>query len=144
MHPQERLAEWKSFRLSLNELTADQALDNICTWWSYVPFVDKHLKNLPSSKWPGPWELIYDGKICDIGRALGMLYTWVLTDHAKNFTTELRQYYNHCNDEMINCLCIDPGNYVLNLEYNTVLKKHSFNSGFELIHTYPADKLLEI
>jgi hypothetical protein len=144
MNPQERLAEWKTFRQSLNKENPEQALNNICTWWSYVPFVDKYLATIAVSKWPGPWELIYEGKICDIGRALGMLYTWSLTDHAKNFNTELRQYYNHCREEMVNCVYINPGDFVLNLEFNTVLKKHSFNSGFELIHTYPANKLLEI
>ena len=142
--PQQRLSEWKSFRQSLNQLTVEQALDAISQWWSYVPYVERYLENIPVDKWPGPWELIYHGKICDLARALGMLYTWSLSDHATNYNAELRQYFNHCANEKVNCFCINPGSYVLNLEFNTVIKKHSFNKGYELIHTYPAHELIQI
>lgn len=142
--PQQRLSEWKAFRQSLDSHTAESALEQICAWWSFVPFVEHYLDRILASRWPGPWELIHHGQICDQARALGMLYTWVLTAHAKHYSSELRQYFDHSEGQKVNCFCVDPGGYVLNLEFNTVLKKHSFNRGFELIHTYPANKIIEI
>lgn len=142
--PQQRLAEWKTFRESLDKHKPETALKKISALWSYVPFVEHYLDRVPVKKWPGPWELIYNNQYCDLSRALGMMYTWQFTKHAKNCTSEIRIYQNHCKNEVANCFCIDPGGYVLNLEFDTVLKKHSFNCGYELIHTYPANKLIEI
>lgn len=142
--PQQRLAEWKKFRISLDKNKPETALRKISNFWSRVPFVEHYLDRVPLQKWPGPWELIYNNHYCDLARALGMIYTWQFTKHAEKYTAELRIYRNHCENEMANCVCIEPGGYVLNLEFNTVLKKHSFNRGYELIHTYPANKLIEI
>lgn len=144
LHPQERLAEWKQFRESLNNYSTELALEKNSEFWSRVPFVDHYLDKLPCDKWPGPWELLYHNKFCDLSRALGMLYTWQLTNHAQSTTSEIRVYHNHCTGERVNCFCVNSSEYVLNLEYNIVLKKHSFNRGYELIHTYPAHELLEI
>lgn len=142
--PQQRLAEWKKFRVSLDKNKPATALTKICDYWSRVPFVEHYLDRLPQEKWPGPWELVYNNHFCDRARALGMIYTWQFTKHAEKYSAELRIYHNHCENEIVNCVCIEPGSYVLNLEYATVLKKHSFNCGYELIHTYPANKLIEI
>jgi len=144
LHPQERLAEWKLFRQSLNEYDFETALEKNVAFWSRVPYVDHFLDRIPKKNWPGPWELIYNNDFCDLARALGMCYTWAFTEHAKKSESEIRVYYDHCRKEMANCFCVDPGGYVLNLEFNTVLKKHSFNRGFELIHTYPTHELIEI
>jgi len=144
LNSQERLAEWKTFRQQLNNHPPEQALEKICSLWSYVPYVDHYLDRVPPQKWPGPWELIWNNHYCDLARALGMLYTWEFTDHAKNYNSELKIYHDHKNNQRVNCFCVYPGEYVLNLSYNTVLKKHSFNSAYELIHTYPSSKLIEI
>lgn len=144
LHPQERLAEWKQFRQSLNNYDFETALEKNSEFWSRVPFVDHYLDRIPPEKWPGPWELLYNNQFCDLSRALGMLYTWQFTDHAQKSNSELRIYYNHCAGERANCFCVNHPEYVLNLEFNTVLKKHSFNRGYELIHTYPAHELIEI
>lgn len=140
---QARLVEWKQFRSQLSQCSAETALEQICNVWSYVPFVEHYLDRLSPKKWPGPWELIWENKYCDLARALGMLYTWELTDHAKHYQSEIKIFHDHKNNCRLNCFCVCPGEYVLNLSYNTVLKKHSFNSAYELIHTYPSSELIE-
>lgn len=140
---QARLVEWKQFRSQLSQCSAEKALEKICNLWSYVPFVEHYLDQLPQNKWPGPWELIWGNRYCDLARALGMLYTWELTDHAREYSSEIKILHDHKNNCRINCFCVQPGDYVLNLSYNEVLKKHSFNSAYELIHTYPSSELIE-
>jgi hypothetical protein len=143
LRPESRLAEWKQFRQDLDKLPTEQALEHISALWSYVPFVDKYLDPNTPKSWPGPWELIWNNRYCDLARALGMLYTWELTEHSQNINSDLVIYYDHATQCYANCFCVGDRDYVLNLSYNTVLKKHCFTSQYERIHTYPAKTLIE-
>lgn len=141
--PESRLAEWKLFRTQLDQLSQDLALDKISHLWSYVPFVDRYLDHSNPRSWPDPWHLIWNNRYCDLARALGMLYTWELTEHSHYFQSRLDVYIDHKEDCQVNCFCVGDNDFVLNLSYDTVLKKHCFTNQYELIHTYPANNLIE-
>lgn len=143
LSPESRLAEWKQFRVDLDDVSEDTALNKISNLWSYVPFVTKYLDATNPRTWPGPWELIWHNRYCDLARALGMLYTWELTVHSQKYQSKLDIYYDHKEQCQVNCFCVGDDDFVLNLSYNTVLKKHCFTNQYELIHTYPANNLIE-
>lgn len=141
--PESRLTEWRQFRNDLNNHCMETALNKISALWSYVPFVDRYLDPANPKIWPGPWELIWHNRYCDLARALGMLYTWELTEHSLDNQSSINIYYDYYEKRNANCFCIGQNDFVLNLSYNEVLKKHCFTNQYELIHTYPANNLIE-
>lgn len=143
LSPRERLAQWRQFRNDLNQYSHEQALEKITNLWSYVPFVDRYLEAHDPRSWPDPWRLIWENRYCDLARALGMLYTWELSQLPDQLPGYLNIYFDHSEQKPVHCFCLGDNDFVLNLSYNSVLKKHCFTNNYELIHTYPSKQLIE-
>lgn len=140
LNPDERLREWKSFRRQLGQLPLNEACSKVSHLWSYAPFVNHYLDpDQPSSlvPWPDPWALLYDNYYCDIAKCLGMLYTLYLSDH-KPADIELLIGVDTKNREPCNMVSLDNGNYILNLEFDTVVNKQQIPTTFNLKHRYSA------
>ena len=75
--PNERLAEWKQFRDTLE--ISNTPFEDVAEFWSHAPFVSDFLDPHNPSSWPDPWHLILDGRFDDLAITLGMLYTILLT-----------------------------------------------------------------
>ena len=73
--PQERMRFWLDFRKSISEIPIADAIEKTNHLWSYAPFLRYYLTTDDISKWPTPWELIYENEYCDLARALGIVYT---------------------------------------------------------------------
>lgn len=143
LSPRERLNQWRQFRNELNQYRSEAALEKISDLWSYVPFVDRYLEAGRPKSWPDPWRLLWDNRYCDLARALGMLYTWEFTQHSDKIPSQLNIYFNHKDQTTAHCFCLGNNDFVLNLSYNSVLKKHCFTNDYELIYTYPSKQLIE-
>ena len=139
--PDERLRFWQNFRSDISQLDKEQAIGRIEHLWSYCPFVKYYLTTDNTENWPNPWELIYDNEYCDLAIALGIVYTYYLTDHGKDSKLEIKIYKNRATGEQFNTVFIDGGKYVLNLVHDTVVNKTHIDSNLQLIRTIDSDEL---
>lgn len=135
----DRLLSWREFRHELDQLDFEPALKKCVHLWSYVPFVNRHLRPEWPDQWPDPWHLLAENRYCDLAKALGMLYTMYLTRHGDQLSMELRVY-----DDMTqryNLVWIDDGKYVLNFYHDEIVNTQHIQKDLVLAFKYTADEL---
>lgn len=141
LKPDERLRFWQSFRSRISSLDKEQAIKEISHLWSYCPFVKYYLTTDNVKNWPNPWELIYDNEYCNLAIALGIVYTYYLSDHGQNSMIDIRIFKNRSSGEQYNTVFIDDGKYVLNLVHDTVVNKKHIESDLQLVRTITSAEL---
>jgi len=141
--PEERLQEWRRFRININKLPLEQAIKETVHLWSYAPYVTHYLVPDLPDEWPDPWTLVYENYYCDLAKALGMLYTLYLSSHyiEQDLKMELRIYKNTNDNDIVNTVWVNQGKYILNLIYDTVVNKNSIDQSFILKHKYTIQDL---
>ena len=142
-NPDERLRQWKAFRVEIGTLSLDEACKRTAHLWSYAPYVTRYLESDRKhslTPWPDPWDLLYENYYCDLSKALGMTYTLYLSNH-KPEDIELSIYKNPENGDIFNIVQMCQGKYVLNYEFDTVVNKKQLASALELKYSYTASEL---
>lgn len=112
-----RLRSWATLRDKIPELTLDQICIEVDAFWQRVPLMNHYLHVDYIKDWPDPWLLISDNLYCYYARALGMIYTLILTG-TKNI--ELVEAIDDNNNEVVLVL-VDNAKYVLNYWPGTVV-----------------------
>lgn len=114
----ERLAEWREFRLQLE--VSDTPFKDLADFWSNAPFVNQYINPDNPKGWPDPWHLILDDKYDDLAVALGMFYTVKLTQRFMDTYCEIHiSTLPHDKAPRFN-LIID-NKWVLNWDYREVV-----------------------
>jgi len=112
-----RLKAWATLREKIPQLPIDQRCVEIDNFWQRVPLMTHYLHTDYINDWPDPWQLISDNLYCYYGRALGMIYTLILSD-TKNI--ELVEAIDDNSNEVVLVL-VDDAKYVLNYWPDTVV-----------------------
>ena len=112
-----RLRAWATLREKIPQLPIDQKCVEIDNFWQRVPLMTHYLHTDYINDWPDPWQLISDNLYCYYGRALGMIYTLILSD-TKNI--ELVEAIDDNSNEVVLVL-VDDAKYVLNYWPDTVV-----------------------
>ena len=112
-----RLRAWATLREKIPQLPIDQRCVEIDNFWQRVPLMTHYLHTDYMNDWPDPWQLISDNLYCYYGRALGMIYTLILSD-TKNI--ELVEAIDDNSNEVVLVL-VDDAKYVLNYWPDTVV-----------------------
>lgn len=141
LSPYDRLSRWKEFRLSINNLTLQHALQNTIELWAPCPFRPYYLDPNEPKHWPDPWQLILENNYCDIAKSLGIVYTLYLSDHKSILQPEIRAYYNLSSKCIYHIAYLNQGKYVLNLVEDQVVNKEHINQEFKLVRCYTAADL---
>jgi hypothetical protein len=136
--PNQRLSKWKDFRLSLNKLDLETALQETVDFWCSPPWAPFYLDETDPSEWPAPWDLIVDNYFCDIAKALGIAYTIYLTEHSPEISIEL--YKDPTTGSDINIVLVNK-KYVLNMNSGQVLNRQHTQSSIQLKYAYTAEEL---
>ena len=136
---QDRLEEWRLFRLELNQLPFEEALKKVSHLWSYAPFVRHHLAPEDGQNWPNPWTLLHENCYCDVAKALGMLYTIYLTNHRSNIT-EIEICLCKDEKEEYALVNVNNGQYILNYVFDEVVNKEQLKE-LESLYIYTAEDL---
>ena len=123
MRSEDRLREWKEFRHQIDKLPFERAVIQTTHLWSYAPFVNHYLDKIPPNDWPGPWDLLNENRYDDTAKALGMLYTLVLSEHGKNHEFAFVKAQASSGLESYNLVYIDKGKYILNFTFDEVISK---------------------
>jgi hypothetical protein len=116
--PNERLAEWKQFRDTIE--ISNTPLEDVAELWSHAPFVSSFLDPRFPNTWPDPWHLILDGRFDDLAIVLGILYTLQLTQRFMSSHFEIHMSIVSQNKSPNYWLVVD-GNYALNYHYKEVV-----------------------
>ena len=111
----DRLQSWNLLRDRCRDLPLDSALITINRWWSSVPVTVRTMIWEDHPDWPDPWRLLAQDRLCDLARALGMLYTVVMTEHVEIFHCRLAQ------TDHDNLVLVNQGKYILNWHPDQVL-----------------------
>jgi hypothetical protein len=112
-----RLRAWATLREKIPQLPIDQKCVEIDNFWQRVPLMTHYLHTDYINDWPDPWQLISDNLYCYYGRALGIIYTLILSD-TKNI--ELVEAIDDNSNEVVLVL-VDDAKYVLNYWPDTVV-----------------------
>ena len=104
----DRLQAWNLLRDRCRDIPLDRALTAINSWWHGAPVAVRTMiwENYPD--WPDPWCLLAQDRLCDLARALGIMYTVIMTEHAE---------ISHCRliqTDHDNLVLVDQGKYILN------------------------------
>jgi len=110
-----RLAAWNQLRERLIDQDLSNTLQFINSWWHQTPWCPYHLHWDDRDTWPDPWQLLSDNIYCDLARALGIMYTIVLTDKADLSDSSIIE------TESGNLVQVNQGKYILNWGRDIVL-----------------------
>jgi len=124
-----RLKSWSTLRSTVSTLPISEKCIEVDNFWQRVPLVNHYLHPDFIKDWPDPWQLISDNLYCNYARALGMIYTLILTD-TKNI--ELVDAKDDNSNEVVLVL-VDDAKYVLNYWPNTVVNNQI--TDFKIIRT---------
>ncbi len=124
-----RLKAWSELRAKLDGLSLESKCIEVDKFWQSVPTQTYYLHTDYIKDWPTPWELISDNLYCNYARALGMIYTLLLTG-TKNL--ELVEAKDDNSNEVVLVL-VDDAKYVLNYWPGTVV--NNLIADFQIIRT---------
>jgi hypothetical protein len=111
----DRLREWNLLRDRCRDLPLDPALITINQWWHGAPLTVRTVIWEHHTDWPDPWRLLAQDRLCDLARALGMLYTVMMTEHFEIVDCRLAQ------TDHDNLVLVNQGKYILNWHPDQVL-----------------------
>jgi hypothetical protein len=130
-----RLKTWAELRDTIKDLDVAQQCIEIDRFWQRAPISNYYLHTDYIKDWPDPWQLLADNNFCYYARALGMIYTFLLTG-TKNLELVLAKDDN--SNEVVLVL-VDDAKYVLNYWPETVVNNHI--SDFTIIKTFDISPL---
>lgn len=116
---EERLPAWHHLRQQVAGQDTESALLAINDWWWQAPMVNHTIYWNDLDCWPDPWQLLAQSGFCDLARALGMLYTVMMSAFPTIQSLELVRTKTH------NLVSINREKYILNWSPGTIVNTHS-------------------
>jgi hypothetical protein len=116
---QDRLAAWHQLRQQAATVPTEQALLLINDWWLQAPMVNRSIAWDDQQHWPDPWNLLTQSGYCELAKALGIVYTILMTEHVDHTSLNITQ------TDRDNLVLIDNGKYILNWAPGEMLNIHS-------------------
>jgi len=130
---EERLAIWRGFRDSIQQLDLESALLAINDWWWSLPMVDHSLSWHDPEQWPTPWDLIGYHGFCGLARALGMSYTVMMLQRPD--INDITIIMTH-DDNLVR---VNQGKYIMNWCPGDIVNIRSQDS--TVLQTLDSDRL---
>lgn len=124
-----RLRSWVQLREKIQSLSLKEKCIAVDEFWQRTPISNHYLHTDYIREWPDPWQLINDNMYCPYARALGMIYTLLLTDTK---SIELVEAIDDNSNEVVLVL-VDSAKYVLNYWPGTVVNNSI--TDFKIIKT---------
>ena len=115
-----RLKSWSTLRSKILSSPTSEKCIEIDNFWQRVPLINHYLHTDYIRDWPDPWQLISDNTYCNYARALGMIYTLILTDTKNIALVEAKD--DNSNEVVL--VLVDDAKYVLNYWPDMVVNNH--------------------
>ena len=123
-----QFSSWKKFRNQIEKV--DAPLEATVKFWAKAPIVNKNLDPFRPEIWPDPWQIIKDGKYCDLTIAVMMGHTLKLTERFKESQIEIKQYIDIDKKVVYNTCSVD--NKILNYHYGEVVVEENLPEELQL------------
>lgn len=130
----ERLKAWHDMRASLHTLVLVDCLAAINDWWWQAPMIGRHLAWDSLDTWPDAWQLLAQDGFCDLARALGIIYTVMMVQHAEVRDLAIIQ------TETNNLVQVNHEKYILNWSPGIILNTPSLQ--YRCLQKLQADALI--
>jgi hypothetical protein len=137
----ERLARWRDFRKSLDDLSLPDAAQATAEFWQSCPFNPYYLDPADPESWPNAWDLITENYYCDLAKALGIVYTLHFSKHDANLNPEIHIYNDPETGYVYNLSVLAGGKYVINFLDNKIVNIESIKKKLELKRCYTSVEL---
>jgi hypothetical protein len=141
LEPNERIAHWRAFRLTVSVMPLEQALKATAEFWQNCPHNPYYLDPSDPESWPTAWELITENYYCDLAKALGMLYTIAFSTHGHDLPMEICVYNDPETGYVYNLAIFAQGKYVINFVDGEIVNIELVNKKFKLKHCYSSEVL---
>ena len=130
----ERMAAWREFRKSIQNLSEQEQLEAVAKWGAQMPTCNFIIDPDDPKSWPSPWELINDGDFCTSAVAYLMEQTLIILgwDVDRLKLTYVRDVVRH--DQMMVLLVDDK--WALNYQYGNVFNFDNVRSDCAYLATY--------
>ena len=109
---EDRLVAW--FDLRNSSLNDQEFLIEVNDFWQFAPEVKPTFDWRETQNWPDPWDLIREDDQSDLARALGIVYTIILSGRNNLVAATTLSL---CTDTAVletNLVIVEQGKYVLN------------------------------
>ena len=137
----ERIARWRDFRKSLDDLPLADAVQAVAEFWHTCPYQPYYLDPADHESWPTAWDLISENYYCDLAKALGIVYTICLTQHGEALAAEIHIYNDPESGYVYNLPVLAQGKYVVNFIDNKIVNIESINKKLKLKRLYSSTEL---
>lgn len=137
----ERLARWRDFRKSLDDLPLEDAIQAVAEFWRNCPHQPYYLDPADPESWPTAWDLITENYYCDLAKSLGMLYTIHFTKHCMELSPEIHIYNDTETGYEYNLSVLAQGKYVINFIDNKIVNIESIRKNLKLKRCYNEKEL---
>lgn len=115
----ELLAEWRTFRTSLESLEEMAQLQAVAKWVAQAPTCTYVLDSNDPSTWPGPWELLNNNDFDDTAKAYLMEQTLIMIGWAAE---RLRLHFvRNFEDSMEAMILVVDNKWALNYAHAEVI-----------------------
>ena len=141
LNPGDRLDHWKRFRQEIGAMPFEAALSAVQNFWNRAPFTPYYLDYHETHNWPDPWQLVYENYYCDLAKALGIVYTLQLSEHAKDISLEIRVCQDPKTKGQYNLVWIDSGKYVLNFSSEGIVNRTQVPQQLKLLACLTSEDL---
>lgn len=84
---EDRLQSWSCLRQDLE--TSNDPLQHVIDFYSMAPRVSIAVDPWDETRWPTPWELVFENQYDDFCTVLGQCYSLQLTDRFKGSSFEI-------------------------------------------------------
>jgi len=137
----ERIARWRDFRKSLDDLPLADAVQAVAEFWHTCPYQPYYLDPADPASWPTAWDLIAENYYCDLAKALGIVYTIQFTQHGNTLDAEIHIYNDPETGYVYHLPVLSKGKYVVNFIDNKILNIESINKKLKLKRRYSGEEL---
>ena len=137
----ERIARWRDFRKSLDDLPLADAVQAVAEFWHSCPYQPYYLDPADPESWPTAWDLIAENYYCDLAKALGIVYTIQFTQHGNTLDVEIHIYNDIKTGYVYHLPVLESGKYVVNFIDNKIVNIELINKKLKLKRRYSGEEL---
>ena len=137
----ERIARWRDFRKSLDDLPLADAVQAVAEFWHSCPYQPYYLDPADPESWPTAWDLIAENYYCDLAKALGIVYTIQFTQHGNTLDVEIHIYNDPVTGYVYQLPVLAKGKYVVNFIDNKIVNIELINKKLKLKRRYSGEEL---
>jgi hypothetical protein len=112
---QTRLAAWSQLRHRCLDLPVEQCLSTVNSWWLSYPWIAYTLHWGDRHKWPDPWQLLEESRLCNLARGLGILYTIAMLERSDIQQVQLVE------TDRDNLVLVQEKKYILNWALDSIV-----------------------